>query len=271
MSAKTVADETILRIRGPEKGVLVLTLNDTKTRNALSMAMIRQLRGTLQTAAADPDIRVIVLNATGQVFSSGHDLKELTAHKADADKGVRFFRMLFNQCGALMTELVRLPKPVIASVRGTATAAGCQLVASCDLAVAAKNASFATPGVDIGLFCATPAVALSRNIGAKRAMEMLLTADKVSAADALAIGLVNRVVEDKELDNAVAELSARIASKSAAAIRFGKAAFHRQRNLDLDKAYGLMARVMTANMLHADAGEGITAFLEKRAPKWSGQ
>ncbi|HRK71342.1 MAG TPA: enoyl-CoA hydratase [Micropepsaceae bacterium] len=271
MNAKTSTDDATLRIRGPEKGVLALTLNDTKSRNALSLGLIRQLRGTLNTAGADPAIRVVVLGATGPVFSSGHDLKELTAHRADPDKGVRFFRMLFNQCGALMTEIARLPKPVIAAVRGTATAAGCQLVAACDLAVAAKSATFATPGVDIGLFCASPAVAISRNVGAKRAMEMLLTADKLTAAEALQAGLINRVVDDKELDAAVAELAARIAAKSAAAIRFGKAAFHRQRNMDLDKAYGLMARVMTANMLHADAGEGITAFLEKRVPKWANQ
>ena len=251
-----------------EGGVLRLTLNDATSRNSLSEAMMAELHTALDAAAADRSVRVIVLAANGPAFSSGHNLKEITARRSDADKGAAYFAALFETCAKLMMAIVRSPKPVIAEVAGLASAAGCQLVASCDMAIAAENARFCTPGVNIGLFCSTPMVALSRNISAKHAMEMLLTGDVFDAQDALRMGLVNRVVPADALSETVSALAAKIAGKSMATLRTGKDAFYRQIDLPLDEAYAYTARVMTENLLRREAEEGISAFIAKRAPQW---
>lgn len=250
-------------------GVLRLTLTDAASRNSLSEAMMAALQSALDAAAADKAVRVIVLAAEGPAFSSGHNLKEITARRADPDKGAAYFAALFDSCARLMLGIVENPKPVIAEVAGLASAAGCQLVASCDLAIAAEGARFCTPGVNIGLFCSTPMVALSRNVASKHAMEMLLTGDVFDAADALRFGLVNRVVAPGRLTAEVTELAARIASKSMVTVRTGKQAFYRQRDLPLAEAYAYTARVMTENLLMRDAEEGIAAFIGKRPPSWT--
>jgi len=250
-------------------GILRLTLNDAATRNSLSEAMIAALQEALDEAALDRNVRVIVLAAIGAAFSSGHNLKDITAHRADADRGAGYFAALFDACARLMTGIVRHPKPIIAEVHGIASAAGCQLVASCDLAIAADTASFCTPGVNIGLFCSTPMVALSRNVAPKHAMEMLLTGDVISAADALRIGLVNRVVSANELGPTVDDIASKIASKSMVTVKTGKEAFYRQTDMPLEDAYAYAARVMAENLLHRDAEEGIAAFIGKRPPHWS--
>lgn len=252
-------------------GVLRLTLNDPATRNSLSEAMMAALGENLAAAAADPSVRAIILSGEGPVFCSGHNLKEISAGRAAPDKGAAYFAALFDRCARLMMAIVDHPKPVIAEVAGLASAAGCQLVASCDLAVAADSASFCTPGVNIGLFCSTPMVALSRNVSAKHAMEMLLTGDSISAADALRMGLVNRVAPDNALSETVLALAARIASKPMATVKTGKQAFYRQRDLPLAEAYAYASRVMTENLLHREAEEGIAAFLAKRPPGWTGE
>lgn len=256
--------ECALLLRRDEAGVAWLTLNRPAARNALSVALMRALDDALAEAGADPAVRVVVIGAAGPAFCAGHDLREL---RANPERGVT--EALFAQCSALMTRIVRLPKPVIARVHGIATAAGCQLVASCDLAVAADDARFATPGVNIGLFCSTPMVALTRNVGRKAAMEMLLTGDLIDAVRAREIGLVNRVVPPAKLDSTVTALATQIAAKSAVTLAIGKAAFYRQAEMDLDAAYRYAAEAMTRNMLARDAGEGIDAFLEKRAPSWT--
>jgi enoyl-CoA hydratase/carnithine racemase len=248
--------------------IAVLTLDRPAQRNALSEAMLRAMLAELARIETDPAVRAVVIAANGPVFSAGHDLKELTARRRDADNGAAYFREIMGLCASVMQAIVQSPKPVIASVEGVATAAGCQLVASCDLAVASHVAQFCTPGVNIGLFCSTPMVALSRNISRKRAMEMLLLGEMLCADDALTYGLVNRVVpKDAALPGAF-EFAERIASKSAATVRTGKAAFQRQLDLPLDKAYAYAAEVMVQNMLMFDAEEGIGAVLEKRAPIW---
>jgi enoyl-CoA hydratase/carnithine racemase len=252
-----------------EAGVLRLTLNDPATRNSLSEAMMAELHSTLEQAASDPAVRVIVLAATGPAFSSGHNLKEITARRSDADKGAAYFAALFDACARLMMQVVKNPKPVIAEVAGLASAAGCQLVASCDLAVAADTARFCTPGVNIGLFCSTPMVALARNVAPKHAMEMLLTGDVFDAAEAARMGLVNRVVPANQLSETVSALAAKIAAKSMVTVRTGKAAFYRQIDMPLEEAYAFTARVMTENLLQRDAEEGIAAFIGKRPPQWS--
>jgi enoyl-CoA hydratase/carnithine racemase len=248
--------------------VLTLTLNRAKARNALSEGLMAALQDALDAAASDVEVRVVVIAADGPAFSSGHDLKEMTAHRAAADGGKAAFAKIFAQCSRLMQTVVRHPKPVIARVQGIATAAGCQLVASCDLAVASVEAKFATPGVNIGLFCSTPMVALSRNVSRKHAMEMLLTGEMVSANQAYHIGLVNRVVAPGELEAETAALAALIASKPRATVKTGKEAFYNQLEMPLTEAYDYASRVMTQNMLHAEANEGICAFVEKRDPKW---
>ena len=258
-----------LLLSAREGGVLRLTLNDAASRNSLSEAMMAELHGTLDAAAADKAVRVIVLAANGPAFSSGHNLKEITARRSDADKGAAYFAALFDACARLMMAVVRNPKPVIAEVAGLASAAGCQLVATCDMAIAADTARFCTPGVNIGLFCSTPMVALSRNLSSKHAMEMLLTGEVFDAQEALRMGLINRVVAPDALTAAVNELAAKIASKSAVTIRIGKEAFYRQRELPLAEAYAYTARVMTENLLKRDAEEGIAAFIGKRPPAWT--
>jgi enoyl-CoA hydratase/carnithine racemase len=249
-----------------EEGVLRLTLNRPQARNALSTGLMATLKQALDGAGGAA--RVIVIAANGPVFSSGHDLKEMAAHRADPDRGQAVFAGLFTQCSELMQAIVRHPLPVIAEVQGLATAAGCQLVASCDLAVASPAAGFATPGVDIGLFCSTPMVALSRNLAHKPAMEMLLTGEPITAEQARELGLVNRVVAPERLTAETMALAAKIAAKPRATVKTGKEAFYRQREMKLAEAYAYASRVMTENMLAAEAEEGICAFLEKRAPRW---
>ena len=261
-------DSPPLLLTATTGGVLRLTLNRPHARNALSSELMAALKAALEGAAADNATRVIVIAAEGSVFSSGHDLKEMARHRADGDAGRAAYAGLFSQCSDMMQAIVQSPKPVIAEVQGIATAAGCQLVASCDLAVASTSARFATPGVDIGLFCSTPMVALSRNVGRKAVMEMLLTGRMVEAEEARAIGLVNKVVAPEILESETMALANLIASKPRATIKTGKEAFYRQLEMPLAEAYAYASRVMTENMLAAEACEGIGAFLEKREPKW---
>jgi enoyl-CoA hydratase/carnithine racemase len=251
-----------------EGGVTTLTLNRPAQRNALSYALLGALQDTLAQIAEDARVRVVILAAEGQVFCAGHDLREITAHRDDADGGRAFFDAAMRRCAQVMQAIVALPQPVIAAVQGVATAAGCQLVATCDLAVASDQARFATPGVDIGLFCSTPAVALSRAVPAKAAMEMLLTGEMIGPEHAERLGLVNRVVPQEELAEATLALARGVATRSAHTVRIGKAAFHRQRGLPLAEAYAHCAAVMTENLLAEDAIEGIGAFLGKRKPEW---
>ena len=248
--------------------VAILTLAKPEARNALSLEVIEELISAFAAIEADDAVRVIVLEAEGPAFSAGHDLKELSAHRGDEDGGRAFFEATFRRCGALMQRIVGLPQPVIAAVEGVATAAGCQLVASCDLAVAGASARFATPGVNIGLFCSTPAVALSRTLAPKHAMEMLLTGALIDAETAQRIGLINRIVANGEAAHAARALAESIASKSPAALRIGKRAFRDQSLLPLDEAYACAANVMVENMLTTDAVEGIDAFIAKRQPNW---
>ncbi|MDA8251403.1 MAG: enoyl-CoA hydratase [Rhodospirillales bacterium] len=256
--------ETAPLLRRTDAGVAWLTLNRPAARNALSVALMTALAQALDDVAADPAVRVVVIGGAGPAFCAGHDLREMRANPAEDAMAA-----LFAQCAALMTRIVRLPKPVIARVHGIATAAGCQLVASCDLAVAAADARFATPGVNIGLFCSTPMVALSRAVPRKAAMEMLLTGDLIDAARAREIGLVNRIVAPDALDAAVTALAAQIAGKSALTLAIGKEAFYRQAEMELDAAYRYAAEAMTRNMMAADAAEGIDAFLARRPPCWT--
>lgn len=239
--------------------------------NALSIATMTALIDALDAAAKDPACRVVVIAAVGSVFSAGHDLKELTAHRADADGGRAFFAETMALCSKLMQAIVRHPRPVIAEVAGLATAAGCQLVASCDLAIASEEATFCTPGVNIGLFCSTPAVALARNMSPKHAMEMLLTGETIDARAARDFGLVNRVVPEEYLSTVVGKYANTIASKSPLAVKLGKEAFYRQAEMPLAEAYEHASGVMVENLLSRDAGEGIGAFLDKRKPSWTGE
>jgi enoyl-CoA hydratase/carnithine racemase len=251
-----------------EGGVAVLTLNRSAARNSLSKDLISDLQAALDSIARDDGIRAVVIAANGPAFCAGHDLKELTAHRADPDQGKACFTRLMTACSAMMQSIVELPKPVIAAVQGIATAAGCQLVASCDLAVASDSAAFATPGVDIGLFCSTPMVALSRNVPRKQAMHMLLSGEPVDAATAAQIGLINRVVPAGSERAAAIELAQQIAKKSAHTVKLGKAAFYRQLEMPLAEAYAFASQVMTENLMAEDADEGIRAFIDKRAPLW---
>lgn len=258
---KTILVETHGRVE-------LITLNRAKARNSLSEILLDQLSAELERIAQTKTTRVVVLASTGTVFSAGHDLKELESHRQDPDGGRAFYERIFAKCSALMQSIANLPQPVIACVQGVATAAGCQLVATCDLAVAADNSRFATPGVDIGLFCSTPMVALSRNVSPKHAMELLLTGELVSAEHAYRIGLVNRVVESgKELEVSLA-LAEKIAQKSGRALRTGKKAFYEQAQLSLRDAYDYTSNIMVENLLDLDAKEGICAFLEKRQAAW---
>jgi enoyl-CoA hydratase/carnithine racemase len=264
MSAAPKAQEPSL-LRDDRGAVAWLTLNRPAARNALSVELMAALEAGLEAVAADRSIHVVVIAGAGPAFCAGHDLREI---RANPSRDV--YEALFAQCSRLMQRIVALPKPVIARVHGVATAAGCQLVATCDLAVAADTARFATPGVNIGLFCSTPMVALSRAVGRKAAMEMLLTGDLISAADARALGLVNRVVPEASLDQAVQSLAEQIAGKSPLTLAIGKEAFYRQAEMDLAGAYRYASEVMTRNSMARDAGEGIDAFLAKRAPVWTG-
>lgn len=275
MREKQTAGRRIATIPGREllesercDGVLVLTLARPEARNSLSEAMLEALQSAIDVAARDPAVRAVVIGAKGTVFCAGHDLKELTAHRADADGGRAFTKLLMHQCAKLMRSIVQCPKPVIAAVEGTATAAGCQLVATCDLAAASEDARFATPGVNIGLFCSTPMVALSRNVSRKHAMEMLLLGEQLAASEALRYGLVNRVVPKGKAMEAALSFARAVASKPPATLAIGKEAFYRQVEMPLADAYDYAAGVMVENMMHAESKEGICAFLEKRSPEW---
>lgn len=255
-----------------EDGVARVVLDRPKSINALSEEMLSALQSVLDDIAADRSIRAVVLRSSGDHFCAGHNLKEMTARRADGDGGKAYFVELFETCSTLMKTIVRLPQPVIAEVRGIATAAGCQLVAACDLAVAADTARFATSGVNIGLFCSTPMVALSRNVARKHAMEMLLLGEFLPAERVAAMGLINAVVpEDRVADEAM-RMARIVADKSSAAVKIGKEAFYRQAEMTLDEAYQYAGRVMAENMLARDAEAGIGAFIDKRPmPEWSGE
>lgn len=257
---------TPLLLRERHDDVVTLTLNRPDQFNALSEELLGDLQAALDKVAADGSARVVVIAGAGRAFCAGHDLKQM---RANCDHET--MRRLFRQCGRVMTTIVQMPQPVIARVHGVATAAGCQLVASCDLAVAADTARFAVSGINVGLFCSTPAVALSRNMGRKQAMEMLLTGEFIDAAEAQRRGLVNRVVPVDGLDAEVARLAGLICAKSAAAISMGKQLFYRQMEAGLDAAYQLATETMACNMMCEDAGEGIDAFMAKRKPEWKGR
>jgi enoyl-CoA hydratase/carnithine racemase len=248
--------------------VAVLTLNRPASRNSLSEGLLGALGDAFRDIARDDKVRAVVLAANGPGFCAGHDLKELTSRRTDADGGRAYFQHIMTTCSTMMQQIVTLPQPVIAAVQGVASAAGCQLVASCDLAVAGAKAGFATPGVDIGLFCSTPMVALSRNVARKHAMAMLLSGDIVPAEKAAVIGLVNEVVPAGHERARAIEMAEQFASKSSHVIGIGKAAFYRQIEMPLAQAYEYAAEVMTENMMARDADEGICAFIEKRDPNW---
>ncbi len=258
----------LMLLREDISGISILTLNRPHARNSLSEAMLEALGDALTAIAHDRDVRAVVLAANGPAFSAGHDLKELNARRSDEDRGRGFFKHVMDLCSGVMQQIVMLPQPVIAAVQATATAAGCQLVASCDLAVASRTARFATPGVNIGLFCSTPMVALSRNVSRKHAMEMLLTGDFISAEEAARIGLVNHVVTPGSEREEAIRLARKIAAKSALTLKIGKEAFYRQIEMPLAEAYKYASDVMVENMLARDAEEGIAAFIEKRPPNW---
>jgi enoyl-CoA hydratase/carnithine racemase len=260
------ADAEAILLREDRDGVATLTLNRPAQRNALSRPLMSALQAELEAIRTDRSVTVVVIAANGPAFCAGHDLKEVREND-----GEPFFKALFEQCSALMMAINRLPQIVIARVHAMATAAGCQLVAACDLAIAAEGARFATPGVNIGLFCSTPMVAISRNVGRKKIMEMLVTGDPLDAATAEAVGLINRVVPTADLEAAVAELAAKITSKSPLTLTIGKEAFYRQLEMPMEDAYAYASAVMTRNMLARDAQEGIDAFIEKRAPVWTGE
>jgi enoyl-CoA hydratase/carnithine racemase len=260
------AAPVLLRERDGE--IVILTLNRPQARNSLSEALLDALAAAWTDIAADPSVRAVVLAANGPAFCAGHDMKELTAHRGESDRGRAYFHHIMTKCSAVMMQIVNLPQPVIAAVQGVATAAGCQLVATCDLAVASAAAKFATPGVDIGLFCSTPMVALSRNVARKHAMEMLLTGELFSAEHAQRIGLINRVTSVGKERNEARKLAEDFAGKSAYVLKIGKQAFYRQAEMGLAEAYRYASEVMTENMMARDAEEGIGAFIEKREPKW---
>ena len=264
-SARVLAEEPIL-LTGADAGIATLTLNRPGQYNALSEDMLIALQDTLDDIAGDDTIRVAVIAANGKAFCAGHDLKEMRSSEDRA-----FHQALFDRCGTVMQTINKLPQPVIAKVQGIATAAGCQLVAQCDLAVAAETARFAVSGINVGLFCSTPAVPLSRNMQRKQAMQMLLTGDFIDSHTAKQFGLVNEVVSPEELDAAVTSMSEKIAAKSALAVNLGKNMFYQQANMDLSAAYEFAGERMTCNMDSEDAREGIDAFIEKRKPVWKGR
>ncbi|MGU3493734.1 enoyl-CoA hydratase [Xanthobacteraceae bacterium A53D] len=265
--APTNTDTAHVRLERQD-GVAILTLARPASRNSLSDGMMAALAEALDDLAGDGQTRAIVLAAEGPAFSAGHDLKEIQSHRGDTDRGRAYFEDVLKRCSALMTRIVRQPQPVIAAVEGMATAAGCQLVASCDLAVAGANARFCTPGVNIGLFCHTPMVALTRSVGRKHAMEMLLLGEWVPADEAHRMGLVNRVVGAGEAVAAAMDLGRQIAAKSQVPVKLGKAAFYRQAEMGLDEAYAYASQVMAENMLARDADEGISAMIGKRPAAW---
>lgn len=263
------AGEAPVLLREDAGGVATLTLNRPAQLNALSEALIGALETEFDALATDAATRVVILRAAGRAFCAGHDLREMERARAAPDRGRGYFNALFARCSRMMSGIARLPQPVIAEVHGLATAAGCQLVASCDMAVASAEAKFGVNGVNIGLFCSTPMVALSRNVAAKHAFEMLTTGHFIDAPRAEAIGLVNRVVPAESLRAETQALAETVAAKLASAVRIGKRAFYEQAEMSLDAAYAYTGRVMAENMLHRDTAEGIAAFLEKRKPDWA--
>lgn len=265
----SVSEPILLRER--DGAVATLTLNRPKARNALSLDMIAALKAAVDELSVDEAISAVIIKANGPGFCAGHDLKELTAHRQDSDRGRAFFAETMQACAAMMQSIVRSPKPFIACVHGIASAAGCQLVATCDLAVASDDALFNTPGVNIGLFCSSPMVALSRNVSRKQAMEMLLLGDMLPAEDAKSFGLINRVVPGNQLLDEAQAMARQIADKSPLTVAIGKQAFYDQLECNLSDAYDLAADVMVRNMLARDAEEGINAFIEKRTPTWEGR
>ena len=262
------SSENILLIECNDDGILRLTLNDLDNKNALSELMMQKLINAITESSKDNSIKVIVIASTGNVFCSGHNLKEINEARNSDDSGESYYLELFKTCSTLMQLIVNCSKPVIAEVNGIATAAGCQLVASCDLAVSSNSAKFATPGVNIGLFCSTPMVALSRSVSKKDSMKMLLTGDMINADEAKRISLINDFVSEKELTKSVMDLAEKISKKSASVVSIGKEAFYKQSELNLFDAYEYTSKVMTANTLNENAKEGIDAFLEKRDPNW---
>lgn len=268
MNVHARPDNATILLREDQDGIALLTLNRPSARNALSEELIAALASAFDAIGRDASVRAVVVAANGTAFSAGHDLKQLTARRSDPDGGKAYFRTVMTSCSAMMQTIVALPQPVVACVSGIATAAGCQLVATCDLAVASTEARFATPGVDIGLFCSTPMVALTRNIPRKNAMHMLLTGEPVTADDAARLGLVNTVVPHGAEREAAFALARVVASKSRATVKLGKQAFYRQAEMGLADAYAYASEVMTENMMTRDANEGLCAFIDKRDPKW---
>ena len=258
-----------LIIEDLKDSILKITLNNPSQQNTLSLDFINDLKKIIDKADKNDDVKVIILSSSGKVFSAGHNLKEITSHREDKDQGLQFFTTLINSCSDLMINIINNSKPVIAEVSGIATAAGCQLVASCDLAYASENSKFATPGVNIGLFCSTPMVALSRVVKNKHSMEMLLTGDFIDADKAKNIGLINNYFSEDSLVSEIREMANKIANKSSQTVKIGKKAFYNQAQMKTDDAYKYASEVMIENMMNQDSDEGISAFLEKREPNWS--
>ena len=252
-----------------KNNILQITLNNPKQQNTLSETMIKQLDDKLQQGSRDNSVKIIILSSTGPVFCAGHNLKDLNSKRSESDKGKSYYEKIFKDCSALMINITNNSKPIIAVIDGIATAAGCQLIASCDLAYSSDKARFATPGVNIGLFCSTPMVPLSRNVSKKAAMEMLLTGDLINANKALQIGLINEVFSSDQLMQKVFEVAEKISSKSMKTLKIGKKAFYKQREMSLQEAYNFTSTVMVENMLNSDSEEGIKAFLDKRKPIWN--
>ena len=264
----TKKNSTILSTSSNNTGILRIILNNPLKQNVLSDEMMTKIQEALDHSILDNKTRVIIISANGPIFSAGHDLKQLKEARQNSDKGKKYFKKILQKCSKLMQTIINNPKPVIAEVSGVATAAGCQLVASCDLAYASKSAKFATPGVNIGLFCSTPMVALSRNISNKHSMEMLLTGDLISSEQAAKVGLINEMVTDNKLKDFVFDKALKISKKSSMTIKIGKEAFYKQKNMTLSEAYDYASNTMVENMLKIDAKEGINAFLDKRKPNW---
>lgn len=258
-----------LIIENLKDSILKITLNNPSQQNTLSLEFINDLKKVIDKADKNDDVKVIILSSSGKVFSAGHNLKEIKSHREDKDQGLQFFTTLINSCSDLMINIINNSKPVIAEVSGIATAAGCQLVASCDLAYASENSKFATPGVNIGLFCSTPMVALSRVVKNKHSMEMLLTGDFIDADKAKNIGLINNYFSEDSLVSEIREMANKIANKSSQTVKIGKKAFYNQAQMKTDDAYKYASEVMIENMMNQDSDEGISAFLEKREPNWS--
>ena len=248
--------------------ILYITLNNPSFQNTLSLEVIKTLNEIILSSSKNNEVKVIIIKSVGKIFSAGHNLKEISLHKKDSDKGLKFFTILINSCSNLMLNILNNPKPVIAEVNGIATAAGCQLVASCDLAYASDKAQFATPGVNIGLFCSTPMVALSRVAKNKHTMEMILTGDMIGSKKAKQIGLINNYFDEKSLSNEVNVIAKKITSKSSLTLKIGKKAFYEQSEMNVKDAYHYASKIMIKNMMEYDAEEGINAFLEKRNPEW---